>query len=154
MRTSSVRTPQYIRREQRTTGSGVSSFPLSSRVGYGEETRRDPMSFSVDLIADRRQLFERELVGGRAHMEHEIDRRSSGKDSRTHDLPQTALETIAVDRGPPVLRHHQPGTWVSGVRKGSNYPNVEMFGAESLPCSCDLAKLGATRDAMTTRKSG
>lgn len=87
-------------------------------------------------------------------MQHQIDRGRPGENARSHDLAKPALQPIAVDRGAPVLRDNESGTRVASARKGSDYPNIEVFGAESLPCSRDHAQLGAARDAMTTRKSG
>ena len=53
-----------------------------------------------------------------------------------------------------MLWYHKADTWVPDMRKGSAYPNVEMFGAKPLPCSRDLTQLRATGDAMTARKCG
>lgn len=72
-------------------------------------------------------------------MQHQIDRGRPWEDSRPRDLAQAALQPISVDGGAPVLRNHESSARVADVRKGSDYPNIEVFGAESLPCSRDHA---------------
>jgi hypothetical protein len=72
-------------------------------------------------------------------MDHHVHCRQPWEDHCTCKLPEPALEQISLDRGPAMLRHHEPDSGMPGTRKGSAHPNVEMFGAKSLPCSRDLA---------------
>ena len=51
-----------------------------------------------------------------------------------------------------MLRDDEANTGMLETRKGSDSPNVEMFGSESLPCSCDAAQLRAVRDAASALK--
>ena len=85
-------------------------------------------------------------------MHDHVQHRKPRKDDRPHQLAEPALETIAIDRRSSVLRHHEPDAGMLQMQKGSAHPNVEMFGAKALPFSRNLAKLGATRDAVTARK--
>jgi hypothetical protein len=48
-----------------------------------------------------------------------------------------------------MLRNDETDAGMLETRKGSDSPNVEMFGSESLPCSCDTAQLCAARDAAS-----
>jgi hypothetical protein len=46
-----------------------------------------------------------------------------------------------------MFRDYDADAGMIETRKGSDSPNVEMFGSESLTLSCDVAQLSATRDA-------
>jgi hypothetical protein len=82
------------------------------------------------------------------HVEH----RQPGEDHRSDQLAKPALEAVAINRRATMLRHDEADTGMLQTQKGSAHPNVEMFGAKALPFSRNLAKLGATRDAVTAWK--
>jgi len=82
------------------------------------------------------------------HVQH----RNSRENQRPYEFAKPALEAIAINRRATVLRHDEADTGMLQTQKGSAHPNVEMFGAKALPFSRNLAKLGATRDAVTARK--
>jgi hypothetical protein len=88
------------------------------------------------------------------HVHSHVHHGEAGQDHRARQLTESPLQQIALDRGLSVLGHNEADSWMPETRKGSAHPNVEMFGAESLPCSRDLTQLGATCDAMTARKRG
>lgn len=85
-------------------------------------------------------------------MNDHVQHRERGEHRRARQLAKPALEAISIDRRATVLRHDKADTWMVQMQKGSAHPNVEMFGAKALPFSRNLAKLGATRDAVTARK--
>lgn len=72
-------------------------------------------------------------------MNHHVHRRHPRKDHRARELAEPTLEQVPIDRGLAVLRDYEADPWMPGTRKGSAHPNVEMFGAKSLPCSRDHA---------------
>jgi hypothetical protein len=121
---------------------------------YCGELWCDSRCFPYDRRRDAGELVESEPVCRRPHMNDHVHCSDLGNDRRACELAQSPLEQITLDRRSPMLRYHEPDTWVAETRKGSAHPNVEMFGAKSLPCSRDLTQLGATRDTMTARKRG
>jgi hypothetical protein len=80
-------------------------------------------------------------------MNHDVERRSAWKQQQSAQLAKPSFQPIPVDRGSAVLRNDEADAGMVETRKGSDSPNVEMFGSESLPCSCDAAQLRAARDA-------
>lgn len=121
---------------------------------YCDELRRDSGGLLFDRGRESGELVEAQAVCRRPCVNDHVDGSHLREDHRSRQLAKPALEEVPLDGGLPVLRDHEADAWVTETRKGSAHPNVEMFGAKSLPCSRDLTQLGATRDAMTARKRG
>ena len=82
---------------------------------------------------DRLELVERHPIGGRASVNHHVEWGCDGQHHRPAELSQPALQAVSVDGGSTVLRHDDADAGVLETRKGSDSPNVEMFGSEPLP---------------------
>jgi hypothetical protein len=67
------------------------------------------------------------------------------------ELLQTSLESIAVDGGVLVARHDDPDT--RNAERGSEDPDIEIRGPNSLPLSNDGLNVEAPREPMATRKT-
>lgn len=98
------------------------------------------------------EFHECHTVGRRAGMYDEIDRRHAGKNLPPTDLTESPLQAVPFNSGMRVFRNNESDARVVETRKGSNHPNVEVFGSESLPFSCDLSQLGAMCDATPSVK--
>lgn len=121
---------------------------------YCDELRRDSSGLLFDRGREAGELVEAQAISRRPCVDDHVDGSHLRKDHRSRELAKPALQEVPLDRRLPVLRDHEAHARVTETRKGSAHPNVEMFGAKSLPCSRDLTQLGATRDAMTARKRG
>ena len=82
-------------------------------------------------------------------MNDEIDGGCAVENELPAMLAKATLEPVSRDSGLPVFGYDQANTGVLETRKGSDHPNIEMFGSESLPCSCDAAQFVAACDAAT-----
>ena len=146
------------RRQQRREGHLVPSDQQDEDRAhesiYCDELRRDSRRLFVDRRRDAGELVEAQPVCRWPRVDDHVDRRHSREDHRSRELAQAAFEQVPFDGRFSVLGNHEADTRVAEMRKGSAHPNVEMFGAKSLPCSRDLTQLGATCDAMTARKRG
>ncbi len=92
------------------------------------------------------QLGERGTIGRWSCVNHDVERRRARKQQHSAKLAKPSFQAIPVDRGSAVLRDDEAEASMVEMRKGSDSPNVKMFGSESLPCSCDAAQLRAARD--------
>ena len=92
------------------------------------------------------QFVERDTIGGWSRVNHDVEWRCAWQQQYSAKLTKPSLQSIPVDCGFAVLRNDEADAGVVETRKGSDSPNVEMFGSESLPCSCDAAQLRAERD--------
>lgn len=89
----------------------------------------------------RAQHLERCLVGSWSGAHNEIysqywDKR---EDLAPHNFPKSSLEAIALHDGPVVLRNDDANPWMT--QKGSEDPNLEVFGSSSLPFTKDLLQI-------------
>ena len=98
------------------------------------------------------QLVERDTIGGWSCVNHDVEWRCAGKQQHSAKLTKPSFQTISIDGGSAVFRDDETDTSVLETRKGSDSPNIEVFGSESLPCSCDAAQMRATRDAASALK--
>ena len=72
-------------------------------------------------------------ICGRPGMDDDIQSRRIRKNVLSRELPQATLQSISIDGRSPMLRNDESDSRMRKIRKGSNHPNVEMFGSESLP---------------------
>ena len=117
---------------------------LHERVGIGgSRQRRQTVGETGELSSQPSDDFLQLLEGGaicrRPGVNYDVERRRSGKEQDSTELPQSPLEAIPLDGGSAVLGNDEADPGVLETRKGSDSPNVQMFGSESLPCSCDAA---------------
>ena len=121
-------------------GSGIAN-PV------GQERRRDTQDLRPQLFDDCAQRGELQRVGSGPGVNDEVHGRRVGQQDRATELAEASLQRVALHRGAPMPGHDEAHPSMGETRKGSDHPNIEMFGAEPLPCSCDCAKLSATCDA-------
>jgi hypothetical protein len=69
------------------------------------------------------------------------------KNELPEEFSQPPLESISDDRRLPILGHDQSNARMIQMRKGSDHPNIEMLGSESLPCSCNITQIGAVSNS-------
>jgi hypothetical protein len=79
------------------------------------------------------QHLERGLVGLRAGTNDHVhaQSRNTGKNLAPYNFAKASLQTVAFHDGVPVLRNNDADSWM--MQKGSEDPNLEMFGSSSLP---------------------
>ena len=82
-------------------------------------------------------------------MNHDVEWWCAGEQQHSTKLTKPSFQAIPVDRRSAMLWNDEADTGMVETRKGSDSPNVEMFGSESLPCSCDAAQLYAAGDAAS-----
>src|SRR5512142_3104152 len=121
---------------------------------YCDELRRDAHGLMLDRGGDPGELVEAQTVRGRTGMNDHVHRSHPWQEDGPRQLAEPALQPVPLDGGLPVFRNDEADARMSEMQTGSAHPNIEMFGAKSLPCSRDLTQLGATCDAMTARKRG
>jgi len=73
------------------------------------------------------------------HDEIRTQLRKEWKDLAPHQLPQAAFQAIAFHDGMPMLRNDDANPWMT--QKGSEDPNLEVFGSSSLPFTQDLLQI-------------
>lgn len=119
----------------------------SGRVsGSGKQRCRDTMDLRSEFRDEHAQLGELQRIGGGSRVHDDVDRGDVGQQHRPRELAQTPFQAVSSHRGTPMLRHDEADARMGVMRKGSGHPNIEVFGAEPLPCASDCAELGATRD--------
>ena len=85
-------------------------------------------------------------------MNHDIEWWRVRKHQRSAEFTKPSFQTISIDGGFAVFRDDETDTSMLETRKGSDSPNIEVFGSESLPYSCDAAQMRATRNAASALK--
>ena len=65
--------------------------------------------------------------------------RQEREDLASHQLPQATLQAVALHDRMPVLRNDDANPWMT--QKGSEDPNLEVFGSSSLPFTQDLLQI-------------
>jgi hypothetical protein len=114
----------------------------------------------LDRLHVRSQCVERRGVRVVPRANGDVDRRLRSRRARgaqrrqeldAHELPEAALEAIAIDGGVLVTRHDDPDA--RRAERGSEDPDIEMHGPNSLPLSNDGLYVRAPRQPVATRKS-
>jgi hypothetical protein len=108
---------------------------------------------SVDIEC---QFGERSAIGIRADSDHDIRCHVDGKQSDPGQLTEPALELVSRHGGMSEARddqsHARAGPWRTHER-GSDGPNLQMRGSETLPLLRDTLQFRASRYACTPRKT-
>lgn len=68
-----------------------------------------------------------------------------------YDFAELAFHAIAIDGRVRVLRHDDPGPGVT--QKGSDVPNLEIGGSESLPLQANCVERAFPRQPIGSRKT-
>jgi hypothetical protein len=100
------------------------------------------------------ERVERRVVCIVTRADRHVDGRAlaqRGQEFDAHDFAQPALETVAIDGGVLMTRHHDPDA--RRAERGSEDPDIEMHGPDSLPLSNDGLYVRAPRQLVATRKS-
>lgn len=69
---------------------------------------------------------------------------------QANELAKAPLEAVAIDGGVLVTRHDDPDA--GNAKRGSEDPDIEMYGPDSLPLSNDGLYVEAPRQPVATRK--
>jgi hypothetical protein len=85
----------------------------------------------------------------RAH-DH-IDIRKSREHIESYDLAEPPFHPVAIDCGMRIPRHYD--TCPGMMQKGSDVPNLEMRGSDSLPLQADRLERAFSRQSESTRKA-
>jgi hypothetical protein len=96
-------------------------------------------------LGNSRQVRRRE----RAH-DH-IDVGEHGEHVETYDFAKAAFHAIAIDGGVRVPRHDDSRSRMT--KKGSDVPNLEVRGSESLPVQPDRFERAFPRQPICARKA-
>jgi hypothetical protein len=94
--------------------------------------------------------LERCLVGPRAGTYDQVGSqcRHERKNLAPNDFPKSSLETIALHDGALVLRNDDADPWM--MQKGSEDPNLEVFGSSSLPFAKDFLQIRPPSQSQPT----
>jgi hypothetical protein len=94
--------------------------------------------------------IERCLIGSTLCFDYGIEGLQSSKNLRPYDLPQPAFESIARNGCVAVLRNDESDTRMT--QRGSENPDLEMLGPNTLPLSPYLLNVRALREPMAPRE--
>ena len=89
----------------------------------------------------RSKQIERYFIRARSGAYDEVSRQvgNEREDITPYDFPESSLQTIALHNGPSVFRNDDTNPWVT--QKGSEDPNLEVFGSRSLPFAKDFLQV-------------
>jgi hypothetical protein len=99
----------------------------------------------------RLKCIERRSVCLQARSNDDIDRRCRRKNTRTHQLAQASLQSVAINGRSGVSRNDDSNPWIPA--RGRDYPNVEMRGSDSFPLSRDTLELHTACEPTAPRKA-
>jgi hypothetical protein len=108
---------------------------------------------SIDV---QREVREGCPVRIRTDADDDLRRDARGEDAGTGQFTQPTLELVAQHRGVAEPRNDQPDSSSESRRRherGSDGPNLEMSGSETLPLLRDTLQFRASRDPCTPRKA-
>ena len=141
-------------RQQRRQGDLVPADEPDEHCFHG----RSPIGLSAGQRGSDRPHVEAQPVEGErvcvgACANGQIDRWLSSQcwqQFRPHQLAQATLEPVAIHGRLMMTRDDDGDTRMS--ERGSDYPDIEVPGPDSLPLSNDSLNLGASRQPARTRK--
>ena len=132
-------------------GDGVSGGRLGScRRGI------PPVELERSPDQNRQQLWKGCAIRFGADPDHDVSWHIEWQKSRSRQLSEAALDTVARNRRLAKPRNDQTDTRLCPGRKherGSDDPNLEKDGSDALPLLRDTLQLRASCDACTSRKS-
>ncbi len=140
-----------------TTPATLARVPLGTHAQTKSKTasrgRRCERDHAITKCCHRAAQL-REIRGVRAGqcVEHNVERRNRFQlrcPRRTREFAQASLETIAIDCAALVTRHHDSNAM--SMQKGSEYPNLELRGSDSLPFAADHQEVCRARQPPRRR---
>ena len=81
----------------------------------------------------------------------DVDIRQTREHVDPYDFAEPAFHTIAIHAGVRVLRHDDAGPGMT--QKGSDVPNLDMRGSDSLPLQADRLERAFPRQPKAARKA-
>ena len=102
----------------------------------------------------RAQGHEGGVVRPRCRSNDDVTRRcgQQGKDLEADDFAKASLEAIAFHDRVTVFRNDDADPWITP--KGSEKPNLEVFGSSSLPFTQNLVEIRPSSQALPSRVGG
>jgi hypothetical protein len=100
------------------------------------------------LFTQRRNIG---AVRGRKRSHNDIDIRQGREHIEPYDFAKPAFHAVAIDGVVRILRHDDAGPGMT--QKGSDVPNLEMRGSDSLPFQADRLERAFPRQPMAARKA-
>jgi hypothetical protein len=97
------------------------------------------------------QLSDTGRVRRRQRAHDNVDVRQRREHIDPYDFAKPPFHAIALDSGVRILRHDDPGPGVT--QKGSDEPNLEMRGSESLPLQADSLECAFPREPNGSREA-
>lgn len=110
--------------------------------------RDDPLA---QLYALFLQLHKRRLVRGRPGANHNVERRKKRKDYLPEDLAQASFDSIPIYGVATILGNNDSDS--RATKKGSEEPNLEIRGSESLPLLAYRIELSFPREPLGPREA-
>jgi hypothetical protein len=107
---------------------------------------------ALDIGSQRREGC---VICLRPDPDHDVGRYIDREEARSGQFPQTALHPVALDCRLAKAWYDQPDPSPRAFRKderGSDDPNLECCGSDTLPLFRDVLELRASCDARTSRK--
>ncbi len=127
---------------EQTTPEPVSSPRTRHRL------RRRPLT---QLQALRAQVFNRNAVRRRQCAHNNIHDGQDREHVDPYDFAEPSFHEVAIHGGTPVARHNDADPW--GTQKGSDPPNLELRGSDSLPFFAYRLELFLPRQPRRGRKA-
>ena len=128
----------------------VSSQRMSSLRVQSRLRRQHAVHLHDGQLDLGRQLLEGCCIRVGSSEDHHVRGSERRKQPRASELAQTPADEIPLDDRLLVQRDDQTD---AGVRqKGSECPNLEVLGSDSLPCSANILQLPSARDPVSARE--
>jgi hypothetical protein len=150
--------PAHTERGESALGvARLRSDGIVRRVGIGVHQTGSPANELNDRTFDiDSQLCERRAIGIWADPDHHVRSHVEWKQSNPGKFTESALELISRHGRVPEPRDDQPDTCAGAWRtheRGSDGPNLQVRGSETLPLLRDTLQFRASRNACTPRKT-
>jgi hypothetical protein len=97
------------------------------------------------------QISHARGIRRRKGTDNHVDVRQGGKHLEPYDFSKPAFHAIAINSGVRVARHNDPSPGM--MQKGSDVPNLEMRGSDSLPLHADRIERALPRQPIGTREA-
>ena len=127
----------------RAAAGATERFDSPARVRRGSSASRNlRTNDSLDSHCQlRSKQIERYVVSAWSGTDDEVGRQAGNERENVapHDFPESPLQAIALHDRTSVLWNDDADPWVT--QKGSENPNLEVFGSSSLPFAKDFLQV-------------